>query len=129
MAALTLFHNLQGKNSNACTTKFLAGDAAQHQKNLQDVYGANTAVAQQNQLNWDLNTFTPYQQKYNRALQQSNAGVQNLTGGLSNLGTGLVADATSFGKLKNRLGNNYGINPNAGSSTSGNGAPDDGEIT
>lgn len=74
--------------------KMMAMDVEQKLKNQQQLMAANTAVAQQNMMNWDYNVNIPFQQRYARATQMSNAGSQNFIGGLGRIGQTAAAGST-----------------------------------
>ena len=74
------------QNSSNEYNKMMASDVQQKLKNQEQLIAANTAVAKQNMMNWDYNVNIPFQQRYARATQMSNAGMQNVIGGLNRVG-------------------------------------------
>lgn len=74
---LNLISMLKGQNDNQFL-KLLAMDAEARMANVDKLYGANTAVANEKRQAWDYNVNLPFQQKYNQAVNLTNSGMQNV---------------------------------------------------
>jgi len=85
--------------ANDSFRNLLAMDAEAKARNQSILMSANKDLALENLRAWDINKNIPFQQKYNRYTNQTNAGAQNLFGG----GSALGADA-AFG-FNNFVGN------------------------
>lgn len=80
-------------NANDAYRSFLAQDAQQKIQNQQILFDANKDLRDENLRAFDYNENIPWQMKYNRATQKTNAGAQNIFGG----GMGVGADVAGLG--------------------------------
>ena len=107
-----LISRLVNQNNNPFL-KELALDAQQKRTNMQDLYGANKDLANQNNINWDYNVNVPFQQKYNQAVNQTNAGEQNFFTGTQQLGSNMAASSTNnYSGLQGALASKNGLPSN-----------------
>lgn len=60
-------------------------DAQWRQQNMQNFMQSNAVIAGENQKNWQWNQAQPWTDKYQRAVQQTNSGAQNIYGGLTSM--------------------------------------------
>lgn len=89
--------------------KELALDAQTKRGNMENLYKANDAVANQNNINWDYNINIPFQQKYNQAVNQTNSGAINAFGGTQQAGSALAAGSTSYNKILGDIASRNGL--------------------
>jgi len=82
--------------TNNSFNQLMRMDAEAQLANQDKFIAANTALANENMANWDYNTNIPFQQKYARYTQRTNAGAQNINTGLDALGKTALAAATGF---------------------------------
>ncbi len=99
-------------SANDSFRNLLAMDAESKMAKQQLLMGAKRELRDENLRAWDINQNIPFQQKYSRYTNQTNAGAQNLFGG----GMGLGADAA------------YGFNNFGGNKQSGTGGYDTGNM-
>jgi hypothetical protein len=84
------------RGSNDSFNRLMVQDAEAKLNNQNTYMTANTAVANENMANWDYNVNIPFQQKYSRYTQRTNAGAQNINTGLDALGKTALAAVTGF---------------------------------
>lgn len=72
-------------------------DAEAQLANQDKFIAANTALGNENMANWDYNINIPFQQKYARYTQQTNAGAQNINTGVEGLGKTALAYTEALG--------------------------------
>jgi len=72
-------------------------DAEAKLANQDKFIAANTALGNENMANWDYNINIPFQQKYARYTQQTNAGAQNINTGVEGLGKAALAYTEALG--------------------------------
>lgn len=84
------------RGSNDSFNQLMVQDAQAKLANQGTYMAANTAVANENMANWDYNVNIPFQQKYARYTQRTNAGAQNINTGLDALGKTALAAVTGF---------------------------------
>jgi hypothetical protein len=82
--------------TNNSFNQLMRMDAEAKLANQDKFIAANTALANENMANWDYNINIPFQQKYARYTQRTNAGAQNINTGLDALGKTALAAATGF---------------------------------
>jgi hypothetical protein len=84
--------------------KMMAQDVEQKLANQKILMDANTRIGDEEMVNWDYNVNIPFQQRYNRATQMSNAGAQNFLGGI-NMAAGITnaASTIDYSALNNIL--------------------------
>lgn len=80
---LNMINSLVGGATDAYKQWAIA-DAQQKLANQQTLYNNNLNLAADQRAAWNYNINEPFQQKYARAVQQTNAGMQNFNTGLNN---------------------------------------------
>lgn len=80
--------------------KLMRMDAEAQLANQDKFIAANTALGNENMANWDYNVNIPFQQKYARYTQQTNAGAQNINTGIEGLGKAALAYTEALGNYE-----------------------------
>ena len=91
------FVNNAFSNANDAYRGFLAEDAQQKIRNQQVLFDANRDLRDENIRAFDYNENLPWQLKYNRATQKTNAGAQNIYGGGAGVGSSLMMLGDTLG--------------------------------
>lgn len=76
--------------ANDAFMNFLSQDAQQKLKNQEIFFNANKDLRDEKLRAWDYNENLPFQLKWNRATQQTNAGAQNMYGGAAGTASNLM---------------------------------------
>lgn len=102
---------------NSDFMNMLMRDYEQKARNQEGLYRANKDVADENLRAFDYNKNIPYQQKYNRAVQQTNSGAENIFGGGNDLAS--MSQLFDFGSMfgggnKDGASNDTGMGVNTG---------------
>lgn len=111
---LNMIQSLVGGASNQFN-QVMAQDAEQKLANQGVLMQQNQNVANENQMNWNTNTYQPYLDKYNRAAQMTNSGMTNFQNGMiGSAGTANAAATGMGGKQEYVQGYDYGLSGNGG---------------
>ncbi len=85
------FINNAAQGSNEAFQNLMMQDALQKSRNRETLLDANKQLADENLRVFNWNKVVPYEQKFNQFTNQTNAGAQNIFGGLQGFGADLAA--------------------------------------
>jgi hypothetical protein len=86
------------QSSTDAFSKLISADAAARESKRQDLYGARTAMAGEEKTAYEQNVLNPFQEERSALSQDYQIGAQNLSGGLSDLGSAAMDVAGQMGK-------------------------------